>query len=326
MSGPFGHRLSRRRLQVGLGGLWLLDGCLQLQPHMLTEAFFVSMFETANISLPSWLTGVEVHLDTLTGAHPAPWDVIFAGIQLTLGVMLITGRAVRPALAASMAWALGVWVFGEGLGGLSLSGANAMTGAPGAAALYALASLLLWPAAADDRAAVADTGMVRGTGSRIIWAGLWVGTAGLWLEYQSHMAEGPGGQLGGVGNGEPGWLAAVNHWAGSVVASHGPALAGLLGALQLVAGLGVLAPPTRRAALGVGIGLAGLYGLFGQDLGGLLTGQANDPGTGPVLVLIALVLWPRRNSGAAPGKGSAHDPGVAERVPAGLGPDRQAVG
>jgi hypothetical protein len=40
--------------------------------------------------------------------------------------------------------------------------------------------------------------------------------------------------------------------------------------------------------------LAVAYGLFGQDFGGLLTGQATDPGTAPLLVLLALALWPRR--------------------------------
>jgi hypothetical protein len=36
--------------------------------------------------------------------------------------------------------------------------------------------------------------------------------------------------------------------------------------------------------------------VFGQDLGGLLTGQATDPGTAPLFVLLALALWPGRYS------------------------------
>ena len=49
------------------------------------------------------------------------------------------------------------------------------------------------------------------------------------------------------------------------------------------------------AALAAGMALAVTYGLFGQDLGGLLTGRATDPGTAPLLVLFALALWPRRH-------------------------------
>src|SRR5581483_9869139 len=105
-------RLSRRGLIGALGAIWFLDGCLQLQPHMLTQAFFVSTFENANVSLPSWLTGVEVHLDTWTGAHPLPWDLGIAAIQLAIGAALLAGRWVRPALGVSVLWGVAVWVFG----------------------------------------------------------------------------------------------------------------------------------------------------------------------------------------------------------------------
>ena len=318
-------RLSRRGLIAGLGAIWFLDGGLQLQPHMFTQAFFGATFENANVSLPSWLTGVEVHLAAWTGAHPLPWDLGIAVIQLAIGAALLTGRRVRPALAVSVAWASAVWVFGEGLGGMSLSGANAMTGAPGPALLYALAALLLWPVGADDRSAAADSGLLGPLGSRLLWATFWVATAALWLEYQSHMAQGPGGQLSGVGNGEPGWVSALNHHVGQAVGNNGPAFAALLGALQLIAGLAVFVPRTRRVALGVGAVVAVFYGGLGQDLAGLFTGAANDPGTGPVLVLWALALWPRRRLDRDPDR-SAHDAGVPERVAPGLGPDRQPVG
>ena len=56
------------------------------------------------------------------------------------------------------------------------------------------------------------------------------------------------------------------------------------------------APAWRRTALAAGIAAAVLCGVFGQDLGGLLTGQATDPGTAPLFVLLALALWPRRHS------------------------------
>ena len=47
------------------------------------------------------------------------------------------------ALAASIAWALAVWWLGEGLGGVLTGAASPVTGAPGAALLYALAAVLL---------------------------------------------------------------------------------------------------------------------------------------------------------------------------------------
>jgi hypothetical protein len=86
-------------------------------------------------------------------------------------------------------------------------------------------------------------------------------------------------------------LEGANH----ALAGQGAAFAVAAAVAQLAIGLAVLRPRWRRAALGAGIALAVTYGLFGQDLGGLLTGRATDPGTAPLLVLLALALWPRRH-------------------------------
>ena len=73
---------------------------------------------------------------------------------------------------------------------------------------------------------------------------------------------------------EPGWLAAVNHHAGQLLARHGAAFAVAAALGQLAIGLAVPDPRWRRAAPSAGIALAVTYGLSGQDLGGLLTGRA----------------------------------------------------
>jgi MYXO-CTERM domain-containing protein len=40
--------------------------------------------------------------------------------------------------------------------------------------------------------------------------------------------------------------------------------------------------------------------VIGQDFGEVLTGQGTDPGTGPLLLLLAAAYWPlRRRPGAA---------------------------
>jgi hypothetical protein len=59
-----------------------------------------------------------------------------ATIQLAIGAGLLFPRAVRPALVTSFFWAIGVWVFGEGLGGLLLGSASALSSAPGSVFLY----------------------------------------------------------------------------------------------------------------------------------------------------------------------------------------------
>ena len=95
---------------------------------------------------------------------------------------------------------------------------------------------------------------------------------------------------------EPGWLAGLNSQAGHLLAGHGALFALLAAVIEVAVGWCVLRPPWRRTALAAGIAVAILYGVFGQDLGGLLTGQATDPGTAPLFVLLTLALWPQRHS------------------------------
>jgi hypothetical protein len=53
---------------------------------------------------------------SLVQHHLVLLNAIFATIQVLLGIGIAWRPAVRVALAASIAWALGVWWFGEGLG------------------------------------------------------------------------------------------------------------------------------------------------------------------------------------------------------------------
>ena len=83
---------------------------------------------------------------TLVEHHLVLLNTIFATIQLLIGLGIAFRPTVRVALAASIAWSLGVWWFGEGLGGVLNGGASPLNGAPGAVIIYALLAVLLWPA------------------------------------------------------------------------------------------------------------------------------------------------------------------------------------
>ena len=58
-----------------------------------------------------WATG-------LIGQHPGAANALIATGQLLLAPGIAWRPAVRVALAASVAWALGGWWLGEGLGGV----------------------------------------------------------------------------------------------------------------------------------------------------------------------------------------------------------------
>ncbi|MFF4361375.1 hypothetical protein [Streptomyces sp. NPDC001604] len=283
-------RVTRRGLEIALGALWLVDGVLQFQPSMFTRGFFVDTLGMANMGLPGPVATVEYDLTSMLAAHPALWNALFASLQVALGVGLLWRRTARPALALSILWALGVWTVGEGFGGLFMGGTDLLTGAPGAALLYALVALMLWPRTDRTGPSIADGGVLGGVAARWVWLLLWIGTAALELEPAAHV---PAAQLSNTGEEEPAVIAAVNHAVGGLVAGWAAGFVVVLGLLQVAVGVGLLAVRTRRPALSAGIALAVTTGLLGQDLGGLLTGHATDPGTGPPLVLFALTLWPR---------------------------------
>ena len=291
------RRPTRRGLEIALGGLWLLDGALQFQPFMFTKGFFTDILGMASMGLPGPVTTVNLGIGGLLIAHPVLFNAIFATLQVALGVGLLVPRTAHLARGASIPWALGVWVVGEGLGGLGMSGTSLLTGAPGAALLYAIVALAIWPSSRPVRLgpgdAIAD-GCAVHRGRWVLWAWLvvWAGIALLELEPLNHDAGVPAAQLVNIGQGEPGWVATVNSAVGGVFAGAGLIVAVLIGLCAVFAGAGVFDRRTRKAALLTGIGLAVFSGIFGQDLGGLLTGQATDPGTGPLLVLFALSLWP----------------------------------
>ena len=287
---------TRRRLEMALGVLWLLDGVLQWQPYMFSSAFFGSALGMANMGLPGPVSSVLYRTTTMLTAQPVLWNAAFASLQLAIGAGLLWGRTASLARPVSIAWALAVWVIGEGFGGLFMPGVSALNGAPGAALLYALIALILWPRRPAAGPAVADAGLLGGRGALWCWTVLWSGLALLELGGANHAAGVPAAEAANIGEGEPGWLAGLNNHAGHLLAGHGALFAVLAAVIEVAVGWCVLRPAWRRTALVAGIAVAILYGVFGQDLGGLLTGQATDPGPAPLFVLLALALWPRRHS------------------------------
>ena len=122
---------SQRILQVVLGLFWILDAALQFQPYMFSKDF-VPTFVLANASgQPTVIHWAITNVGNFLAPHPAVWNSLFALTQLAIGVGLLFRRTVRPALALSFPYALGVWVFGEGLGMVLTGSATALTGAPG---------------------------------------------------------------------------------------------------------------------------------------------------------------------------------------------------
>ena len=165
-----GARLSRRDLQIALGLAWLLDGALQAQPFMFTRGFATQVIAPAAQGQPRFVSAPVDWAASMVAAHPVAFNVPFAAVQLLLGVGLLVPRTARPALAASIAWALGVWCLGEGFSGLASGHASLITGAPGSALLLALLAGAAWPSRHGSHVGPARW-------LPLAWAVLWMGAA-----------------------------------------------------------------------------------------------------------------------------------------------------
>jgi hypothetical protein len=289
---------ARRALQLGLAAVWLLDGVLQYQPFMYTKAFAQLLAGTA-AGNPSVIARPITWDANLVQHHLVLVNTIFATIQLLLGLGIAFRPTVRIALAASIAWSVGVWWFGEGLGGVLIGGASPLNGAPGAVIIYALLAVLLWPADRTRPAPFVAARAVGGHLAKVLWLVFWLSEAYFALLPANRAPQAVNAMIANMEGGEPGWLAAIQRGGASLVANQGLAASVVLAVALALIAIGVYLPePFAKATLVLAIVVALVIWVVAQALGGILASGATDPNSGPLLVLLALAYWPAGTLGA----------------------------
>jgi hypothetical protein len=280
--------ITRRDLQIALGVFWLLDGVLQAQPFMFTRAFASQLIGGVGQGQPGVVSG-PVHLGSvIIGASPFAWNLLFVVIQLLLGIGLLVGRDIRTArfvLAASIAWALGVWYLGEGLSGLASGHASVLTGAPGSALLYAVLAAAAWPRGGSPEAPASWLAPA--------WAVLWVGSAIFQLLPGQNTGSDVAGLLNTSAGAAPHWVASIDTSLATWVSRNGTLAVLALAVTGYLVGVGALYRRIRPWAVAVGLVLSIAIWVLGQDLGQLYSGQATDPNSAPLIALMAVVLLAR---------------------------------
>lgn len=283
------HRVTRRGIQITLGLLWLLDGALQLQPFMFGPDFASQGLAAAANGQPGWVAGGVHWAASLVGGAPAVWDALFAAIQLAIGVGLLYRPLVRIALAGSIGWALFVWYFGEGLGGIASGHASLLTGAPGAVLLYALLAAIAWPPRAEEGGWLRhDSSGPPASWTPVAWAVVWVGGAVL----QALPGQNTTSDLAGLLTGNmPMWQMGLNDSIAQHVQTFGSEDNWLLLAVLVAIGLLGLGGRRQRMVAGwAGAVVATVFWVIGEGFGDLFSGQATDPNSGPLLIVLALAL------------------------------------
>ncbi len=289
----------RRGLQVALGLVWLLDAGLQLQPYMFGHAFVSQQLMPAAMGSPAVVASPAMWASRLISHDIPAWNTAFALIQLAIALGLLWRPAVKAALAASVAWSLGVWLLAEGLGGVLTGTASPVTGAPGAVIVYALIAVLVWPGGSRGPGRRGPGGITAASplgsrGSKAAWLVLWGSFAYLILQPAVRAPRSLHDALAANTAGEPGWLAGLDRGAAAAAGSHGLVISAVLAAAFVLIAAGVLFPATVRPALLLAV-IAGLAcWVIGQDFGKVLTRTATDPNTGPLLLLLAAAYWPPR--------------------------------
>jgi hypothetical protein len=294
---------SQRVLQVVLGLFWILDAALQFQPFMFGRGF-VDTFILPNAQNQPFVVGdLITHIGNFLAPDIAVWNTFFALIQLCIGVGLLFRPTVRPALILSFAWALGVWLFGEGLGMLLTGSATALTGAPGSVFIYALVGLMAWPRPqrhldwSDQPVGVASSAAAQGIGRSItplaVWAGYWWLAAVLFLLPNNRTTTSVSSAIVGMADGQPGWYAHFLTNLGNLFNTSGTETAWILALLSVAIGLGPLVVRRPGPVLAAGALLAFLFWMAGQGLvGNLFTGNDTDPNSGPMVIVLAAAMVP----------------------------------
>lgn len=292
---------ARRWLQLGLAAIWLFAGILQAQTFMFTTGFSKMVLESVGQGNPGWIASSIHWTAQLVLDQPVAWNIAFAAIQIALGLGIAFRPTLRISLVASIAWALIVWWFGEGLGGLLVGGANALSGAPGAVLLYAFLSVLLWPAASDRArsAAFVAERPVGPVAARVVWIVIWAGLAALNLQPSNLGANAVHDTVAGMGDGQPVWIRGAVDAFASLSKGNGTWLT-IIGTVVLaLIAVGVLLPrPWLRATVILAIVASAFIWLVGQALGAYFGGQSTDPNSGPLLILLALAYWPLTRTAA----------------------------
>jgi len=278
-----------------LATVWLMDAALQLQQFFFTpgKAGFSGMLQGTAAGNPSWIAHTITWNASVVDHHAVFTNSLFAGIQFLIAFGIAWRRTVKPALALSIVWSIGVWWFGESLGGILHGAATPLGGGPGAVLFYGLLAVLLWPSEGPNSPFVAARTIGAGA-ARVVWAVVWLLLALLAVVGNGRSSQYLHDFVATLNNGgQPGWLAKIDKWTAAVLLHNGTRVAVLFAILCVVVATSVyLHPRVTQVVLAAAIVTFAFVWVGVQDVGGILAGGATDPNSGPAVILLALCYWP----------------------------------
>ncbi len=277
-----------------LATVWLADATLQLQPFMFSKGGngFSGMLHGMARGNPTWIAHTITWNASIVDHQPVLTNALFAGTQFLIAFGIAWPRTCRAALALSMVWAIAVWWFGEGLGGVFSGAATPLGGGPGAVLFYALLAVLLWPAPGSNAPFVAARA-VGTSAARALWTVVWLVLALLTVVGAGRSPQALHDLVSNVASGQPGWLLRIDRWSEGVLLHDGTTVAVLFALFCILVAVSVYFHPTfTQIVLVVAMVAVAVVWVAVQDFGGDLAGGATDLGSGLLVLLFVLVYWP----------------------------------
>lgn len=312
-------KITKRKVQIALGVLWLLDAALQFQYQMFTSSFANNVVGPAAQGQPLFVAGPIHFFVHIFLFHPAIFNSLAATTQLGLGVLILWKRTTKIGLIASMGWGLFVWYTGEGFGGIFGLHTIILMGAPGAALLYVILAYAVMPKAKGKH----DINAQRPPyWLALVWAILWVGGAIYQLLPGQNTVTDVSSMIAGNGFRQPGWLSSFDVHIGNLINGLGAKSTSmasmhmtasqmaqmqtqpntgfwfilLIVVIQAGIGLSVFGRHyIRNIGIGLGIVVSLIFWVVGQSFGGIFTGLATDPNSAVLFILLGLAILGSHN-------------------------------
>lgn len=121
---------SVRAARAVVGLVWVLGAALLLQPANLAAHALSSQLVAGAAGEPAWLAAPVRALARLLGSRGTPVTLALIVTMLAVAIGLGTGRYLGAVIPLAVALALGIWWFGQGLGGIATGSATDPNSAP----------------------------------------------------------------------------------------------------------------------------------------------------------------------------------------------------
>jgi hypothetical protein len=162
--------------------------------------------------------------------------------------------------------------------------------------LYAVLAVLLWPADRDPAASYVAARTLGRRPAQAIWLVVWGSLAAFAVLPATRAAGAISGMISDASGGAPAWLAWMGNHAGSALEHQGLAPAIVLAVALALIAVAVFLPARFLRAAVIAALIVSLALWLAQGLGGIFTGMATDPESGPLLALIALTYFSKEEA------------------------------